>query len=158
PPPTAPHAAKAQLVPGVLRVARDTRVDRPERIGDRTTRIRAQATDQDVAGALQLVLDRRVIEPREPAMRSAVGCEIKASRPPLLDSGPAQMRQAIPGVSDVPGIRHPDVIRNKERGGGEAQVGENRISMLGERGVAVIKCQQKRAWCVVRGAWYSKLG
>jgi len=91
-------------------------------------------------------------------MCCAVRSEFKAARPPLLDCGPAQVLQAIPGVSDVPGIRFPDVVRNKEGGGGEAEVGQHRIGMLGEGCVAIIERQQERARCAVRRAPYAKFG
>ena len=139
--PTRLHAAKSQLVPGVLRVAGDPRVDSPKRIGDSTTRIRAQAADQNVAGALELALDRRVIQPSEPAMRPAVGCEIKASRAPLFDVGPAQMPEPVPGVARVPRVRLADIVRDHEGRSREAKVGEDGIGVLGQRGVRVVEGQ-----------------
>ena len=83
-------------------------------------------------------------------MGCAVRGELKAARAPLLDLGPTQVLEAIPGVLHVPGIRLADVVGDQKRGGGKAEVSEDGIGMLGEGGVAVVEGQQKRAACGVR--------
>ena len=90
-------------------------------------------------------------------MRSAVRGELEPARAPLLDLRPTQVGEAIPGVLDVPGIRLADVVGNQKRGGGEAEVGEHRIGMLGEGCIAVVEGEQKPAWGVGCGEWDSEL-
>jgi len=119
----------------------DARIDGTKWIGDGPAGFRAETRGQGVTRASKLRLDRRILQPREPAMGRAVRGELDAPGAPLLDLRPTQVWQAIPGVLDVPGIHLADVVCNKEGGGSEAEVGENRIGEAGEGGVAVVEGQ-----------------
>src|SRR6266576_3008448 len=70
--------------------------------------------------------------------------ELESLRSPTLDRIPAEMRQPVPCIRHVPGIHLADVVGDQKRCGGEAEIGEDRIRMLGERCVAVVV---RRAWC-----------
>src|SRR5438093_6149590 len=78
---------------------------------------------------------------------------VRREREPLLlpapDRVPIEMRQPVPGVAHIPRVQSPDVVRDEERGGGEAKIGEQWIGVLGEGSVAVVKRQQK---CGMRSA------
>src|SRR5437867_11469042 len=66
--------------------------------------------------------------------------------PPLLpapDGAPIEMRQPAPGVAHIPCVQSPDVVRDEECGGGEPHVGEYRIDVLVEGGVAVVEGEQE---------------
>ncbi len=131
----------------------DAPIDGTKWIGDGPAGFRAETRGQGLTRTAKLRLDRRIIQPREPPMARAMRGELEAPGAPLLDLRPTQVLEAIPGVLHVPGIRLPDVVCNKEGGGSEAEVGENRIGGAGEGGVAVVEGQKERAWGVVRGAW-----
>src|SRR6266487_3349163 len=119
----------------------DARIDGTKWIGDCPAGFRTQTRGQGLTRASKLRLDRRIIQPREPAMGRAMRGELEPTRAPVLDLGPTQVLQAIPGVLHVPGIHPPDVVCNKEGGGSEAEVGENGIGGAGEGGVAVVESQ-----------------
>ena len=121
----------------------DARIDGTKRIGDCPAGFRAETRGQGLTRASKLRLDRRIIQPCEPPMGRAMRGELEAPGAPLLDLRPTQVLQAIPRVLHVPGIHLPDVVCNKEGGGNEAEVGENRIGGAGEGGVAVVEGQQK---------------
>jgi len=124
-------------------MAQDARIDSTKWIGDCPAGFRAETRGQGLTGAWKLRRDRRIIQPREPAMGRAMRAELEASGAPLLDLRPTQVLHSIPGVLHVPGICLPDVVCNKEGGGSEAEVGENRIGGVGEGGVAVVEGEQK---------------
>src|SRR5207253_745335 len=84
--------------------------------------------------------------------RGAMGGKVKAVDAPLLDLLPRQMAQSIPGIAHIPVVCPADIIGDEERRGREAKIGENRIGIVGERRVAVVEGQQKRASYVVRRA------
>src|SRR5258705_9093316 len=122
----------------------DARIDGTEWIGDGPAGFRVETRGQGLTRTAKLRLDRRIIQPREPPMARAMRGELEPAGAPLLDLRPTQVLQAIPGVLDVPGIRLPDVVSNKEGGGSEAEVGENGIRVLAQRCVSIIKRQQER--------------
>jgi len=126
-------------------MAQDARIDGAKWIGNCPAGFRAETRGQGLTRASKLRLDRRIIQPREPAMGRAMRGELEAPGAPVLDLRPTQVLQAIPGVLHVPGICLPDVVCNKEGGGSEAEVGENRIGGAREGGVAVVERQEEFA-------------
>jgi len=78
-------------------------------------------------------------------MGCAVRGELKAARAPLLDLGPTQVLEAIPGVLHVPSIRLADVVGDQKCGGGKAEASEDGKGLLGEGGVAVVEGDQEFA-------------
>ncbi len=83
-------------------------------------------------------------------MRRSVRGEIEPPRAPMRDLRPAQVRQAIPGVADIPGVGFPHEIGDHKRRRRETEVGKDGIGVVGERGVAVVEGQEERAACGVR--------
>ena len=63
------------------------------------------------------------------------------------------MLEAIPCVSNVPGVCLADVIGDQERGCREAQVGEDGVGVLRQRFVTVVEGQQEPRSRVVCRAW-----
>jgi hypothetical protein len=148
---------ESQLIPGLPGQAQDALIDGAERIGHCPAGLRAEARDQRFARAPQLGAGAGVIEPGQPAMRRAMRGEAEAPRAPMLDRLPAQVREAAPGVPDVPGVGFAGEIRDQKRRRGEAQVGEDWIGVVRERGVAVVERQQERPWYGMRAAWVRKI-
>ena len=146
------HAAEAQLVPRGFGMLHYARVYGAKRIGDRTPHLCAEPGTQDVTGTPQFGPDCLVVQPRQAPVRRAVRTKIEAAAPPVLDLAPGEMRHSIPCVAHVPGVGLTDVVGYQKRRCGEAQIGEHRIRILSERGVAVVEGQQKRAWGVGRDA------
>ncbi len=123
----------------------DARIDGTKWIGDCPAGFPAETRGQGLTRTSKLRLDRRIIQPREPPMARAMRGKLEAPGAPLLDLRPTQVLEAIPSVLHVPGIHLPDVVCNKEGGGSEAEVGENRIGGAGEGGVAVVERQEEFA-------------
>src|SRR2546426_4035977 len=140
-PPPPLYPAEPQLIAGRFGMPHHPCVDRTKWIRDRTAGVRAQARYENLTRAPELALEPRIIQPGEAAMCHTVGREGKAPRAPTLDLRPAQVRQAIPGVADIPGVGFPHEIGDQESRCREAEVGKDGIGVVGEGGVAVVEGQ-----------------
>jgi len=135
----APHPSKPQGVARLGSQALDASIDRPEWIRDGLARVGAEAADEFLAGAPQLICGRGVVEPGQAPVSHTVRREAEPAGLPTLDLRPVEVTKAPPSVADVPGVHLPDVPGDDECRGGEAKVREYGIGVLGEGGVAVIE-------------------
>ena len=133
------HPSEPQLVAGAAGMLEDARVDATEWVGDRAAGACPQAGGEDVARAPQLGSHCRIVQPGQAAMCGAVGGEIEPARLPALDFLPAEVLEPVPGIAHIPGVGLANVIGDQKRGGGEAEVCQDGIGVIGEGGVAVVE-------------------
>ncbi len=82
-------------------------------------------------------------------MRSSVRCECETAGLPLIDIPPSQVWQTMSRVADIPVVCLADVIGDQKRRGREAEVGENRVGVLGQGRVTVVERKEEFARPVV---------
>src|SRR2546422_3813628 len=135
------HAGEPETVAGGTSALRHTLIDGAKRIRNGGTAVGTETLHQLRARAPQFSSEIMIGQPGETAVCRPVRGKLKAAGSPLLDLPPGQMVEPVPGVAHIPVVCLADVIGDQKRRGREAEVGENRVGVLGEGGVTVVECQ-----------------
>jgi len=125
------HAGEPQVIAGGSSELHHPLIDGAKRIRNGGTSVRTEPLHQLLARASQFSSDFFAGEPGETAMCRPVRGKVKAAGSPLLDLPPSQMREPTPGVAHIPVVCLAHVIGDQKRRGRKAEVGENRIGVLG---------------------------
>jgi len=139
----APHAPEAQAIPRLPGQAHYPRIGSAKRIRHGLPHRLAQALHQGPPRAAQLVLGPGVVQPGEPGVRGRVGGKVEPPRAPPFHLLPGEVGQPPPRVAGVPRVGFADEVGDEEGRRGEAQIGEEGIGDVGERGVAIVEGEEK---------------